>query len=80
MGTNYEQLNCEERTMIQLSLEQGCKLRATLRKIAPAGQFDSAPLYLLIDDVPAFLSLPIGPGQDGLKIERGLIKLGARGV
>ena len=28
------------------------QLRATLRKIAPAGQFDSAPLYLLIDDVP----------------------------
>ncbi len=28
MGTNYEHLSCEERTMIQLSLEQGCTLRA----------------------------------------------------
>ena len=28
MGANYEQLGCEERTMIQLRLEQGCTLRA----------------------------------------------------
>lgn len=28
MGTNYNHLSCEERTMIQLSLEQGCTLRA----------------------------------------------------
>ena len=27
MGTNYKHLSCEERTMIQLSLEQGCTLR-----------------------------------------------------
>ena len=25
MGTNYKHLICEERTMIQLSLEQGCR-------------------------------------------------------
>ena len=36
MGTNYEQLNCEERTMIQLSLEQGCKLRAIARSLQRA--------------------------------------------
>ena len=28
MGTNYKHLSCEERTMIQLSLEQGCTLPA----------------------------------------------------
>jgi IS30 family transposase len=28
MGTNYKHLSCEERTMIQLSLEQGCTLWA----------------------------------------------------
>jgi hypothetical protein len=27
MGTNYKHLSCEERAMIQLSLEQGCTLR-----------------------------------------------------
>ena len=27
MGTNYKHLSCEERTLIQLSLEQGCTLR-----------------------------------------------------
>ena len=36
MGANYEQLNCEERTMIQLSLEQGCKLRAIARSLQRA--------------------------------------------
>jgi len=30
---NYEHLNCEERTMIQLSLEQGCTLRAIARSV-----------------------------------------------
>ena len=33
MGTNHEQLSCEERTMIQLSLEQGCMLRAIARSM-----------------------------------------------
>jgi IS30 family transposase len=36
MGTNYKQLSCEERTMIQLSLEQGCKLRAIARSLQRA--------------------------------------------
>lgn len=29
----YKHLSCEERTMIQLSLEQGCKLRAIARSL-----------------------------------------------
>ena len=33
MGTNYEHLSCEERTMIQLSLEQGCTLGVRLREL-----------------------------------------------
>jgi hypothetical protein len=33
MGTNYKHLGCEERTMIQLSLEQGCTLRAIARSV-----------------------------------------------
>ena len=37
MGTNYRHLSCEERTMIQLSLEQGCTLRAI------AGSVQRAP-------------------------------------
>ncbi len=32
MGTTYKHLSCEERTMIQLSLEQGCTLRAIARR------------------------------------------------
>jgi IS30 family transposase len=32
----YKHLNCEERTMIQLSLEQGCKLRAIARSLQRA--------------------------------------------
>ena len=28
MNTKYKHLNCEERTLIQLSLERGCTLRA----------------------------------------------------
>ena len=31
MGTNYKHLSCEERTLIQLSLEQGCTLRVIAR-------------------------------------------------
>ena len=33
MGTKYEHLSCEERTMIQLSLEQGSSLRAIARSV-----------------------------------------------
>jgi transposase, IS30 family len=33
MGTTYKHLSCEERTMIQLSLEQGCTLRAIARSV-----------------------------------------------
>jgi transposase, IS30 family len=36
MGTNYQQLSSEERTMIQLSLEQGCTLRAIARSVQRA--------------------------------------------
>jgi IS30 family transposase len=36
MGTNYKHLSSEERTMIQLSLEQGCTLRAIARSVQRA--------------------------------------------
>ena len=36
MGTNYKHLSCEERTMIQLSLEQRCTLRAIARSVQRA--------------------------------------------
>ena len=36
MGTNYEHLSCEERAMIQLSLERGCTLRAIARSVQRA--------------------------------------------
>jgi len=36
MGTSYNHLSCEERTMIQLSLEQGCTLRAIARSVQRA--------------------------------------------
>ena len=36
MGTNHEHLSCEERTMIQLSLEQGRTLRAIARSVQRA--------------------------------------------
>ena len=36
MGTNYEHLSCEERTLIQLSLEQGCSLRVIARSLQRA--------------------------------------------
>ncbi len=36
METNYKHLSCEERTMIQLSLEQGCTLRAIARSVQRA--------------------------------------------
>ena len=36
MGTNYQHLSCEERTMIQLGLEQGCTLRAIARSVQRA--------------------------------------------
>ena len=36
MGTNYKHLSCEERAMIQLSLEQGCTLRAIARSVQRA--------------------------------------------
>ena len=36
MGTHYKHLSCEERTMIQLSLEQGCTLRAIARSVQRA--------------------------------------------
>ena len=32
MGANYEQLNCEERTMIQLSLERRCRPSLGVRR------------------------------------------------
>ena len=31
MGTNYKHLSCEEPTITQLSLEQGCTLRVIAR-------------------------------------------------
>ena len=36
MGTTYKHLSCEDRTMIQLSLEQGCTLRAIARSVQRA--------------------------------------------
>ena len=36
METNYKHLSCEERTMIQLSLEQGYTLRAIARSVQRA--------------------------------------------
>ena len=36
MGTNYKHLSCEERTMVQLSLEQGCTLRTIARSVQRA--------------------------------------------
>lgn len=33
MGMNYKHLSCEERTLIQLSLEQGCTLRVIARSL-----------------------------------------------
>lgn len=36
METNYTHLSCEERTMIQLSLERGCTLRAIARSMQRA--------------------------------------------
>ena len=36
MGTNYKHLSCEERTLIQLSLEQGCTLRVIARSLQRA--------------------------------------------
>ncbi len=36
MGTNHEHLSCEECTMIQLSLEQGCTLQAIARSVQRA--------------------------------------------
>ena len=36
MGTNYKLLSCEERTIIQLSLEQGCTLRVIVRSLQRA--------------------------------------------
>ena len=36
MGTNYKLLSCEERTIIQLTLEQGCTLRVIARSLQRA--------------------------------------------
>ena len=36
MGMNYKHLSCEERTLIQLSLEQGCTLRVIARSLQRA--------------------------------------------
>ncbi|MBP8788864.1 MAG: helix-turn-helix domain-containing protein, partial [Azonexus sp.] len=36
MGTKYEHLSCEERTMIQLGLEQGWTQRAIARCVQRA--------------------------------------------
>ena len=36
MGSNYKHLSCEERTLIQLSLEQGCTLRVIARSLQRA--------------------------------------------
>ena len=36
MGTNFKHLSCEERTLIQLSLEQGCSLRVIARSLQRA--------------------------------------------
>ena len=36
MGTNYKHLSCEARTLIQLSLEQGCTLRVIARSLQRA--------------------------------------------
>ena len=36
MGTNYKHLSCEKRTLIQLSLEQGCTLRVIARSLQRA--------------------------------------------
>ena len=33
MGTNYKHLSCEERTLIKLSLKQGCTPRVIVRRL-----------------------------------------------
>jgi IS30 family transposase len=33
MNTKYKHLNCEERTLIQLSLERGCTIRVISRSL-----------------------------------------------
>ena len=33
MNTKYKHLSCEERTLIQLSLERGCSIRAIARSL-----------------------------------------------
>ncbi|MEX3548096.1 MAG: hypothetical protein VB125_02720 [Burkholderia sp.] len=39
MGT-YKHLSCEEHTLIQMSLEQRCKLRAISPQLASRAEFD----------------------------------------
>ncbi|MEX3548452.1 MAG: hypothetical protein VB125_04895 [Burkholderia sp.] len=36
----YKHLSCEERTLIQPSLEQGCKLRAISPQLASRAEFE----------------------------------------
>ena len=61
MGTNYEHLSCEERTMIQLSLEQRCKLRAIARSLQRATSSISRELRRNGWRNPA--TLPVKPGR-----------------
>ena len=44
MGTNCKHLSCEERTLIQLSLEQGCTLRVIARSLQRAPSLISREL------------------------------------
>ena len=41
MGMNYKHLSCEERTLTQLSLEQGCTLRVIAQPAAGAEFYQS---------------------------------------
>ena len=61
MGTNYEHLSNEERTRIQLSLEQGCTLRAIARSVQRATSSISRELRRNGWRNPA--TLPVKPGR-----------------
>src|SRR6202140_3064123 len=57
----YKHLSCEERTIIQLSLEQGCKLRAWARSLQRAPSSISGELQRNGWNQP--VAMPRGPGR-----------------
>ena len=63
MGKNYEQLSCEERTMIQFRLERGCSLRSIAHSL---GRVPSTVSRELIRNGWINPALPRGPGRPPL--------------